>query len=130
VWLCSPPRRACRTWRGAAVSTASVCFSAGINSCCAAINCCNAGAPPRAGGTLSEKVNQPLVQDADYSIFAGIELTLAYDWPGCPDDAPYGPVTLGTTPVVRARACERRRHVAAGRPDGEPAGAPAPAVPV
>ena len=72
-----------------------------------------ADAPPGAGGTLSEDVNQPLIQDADYSIFAGIELTLAYDWPGCPDDAPYGPVTLGTTPVVRAHAPDGHRRAAA-----------------
>jgi len=78
----------------------------------------NIGAPRGAGGTLSEEVNQPLIQDADYSIFAGIELTLAYDWPGCPDDTPYGPVTLGTTPVVRARACKRHRRAATGLPAG------------
>ena len=57
----------------------------------------------RAGATLPNNVND-VPNPPAYAKFAGIELTLKYDWVDCPDDPPYGPVALGQTPTVGRRA--------------------------
>ena len=52
-----------------------------------------------AGATLPGNVNN-VPNPPGYFKFAGIELTLKYDWVDCPDDPPFGPVALGQTPSV------------------------------
>ena len=54
----------------------------------------------RAGATLPDNLNS-VPNPPAYAKFAGIELTLKYDWIDCPADPPFGPVALGQTPMVR-----------------------------
>ena len=74
--------------------------------------------PAHTGAPLPSSSDDPKLQAPGYDVFKGVQLAKAYNWSGCPDDIPDGPVALSRTPQVP----HRFTHYTSLHLNGTPAG--------